>query len=91
MTKLKSVLATNVAVQKHASQFNENPGGSGIWPASLAVDGQKVCDRVDDTTVTLSGYDNYPWWQVDLGAVYDVTRINVYGRGDNTGYGTCAH
>ena len=41
-----------------------------VWPANNAVDGRKGCGHVTNTTVTLSGYAEYPWWQVDLEYVY---------------------
>lgn len=81
--------ATNVALHKRASQYEQNPSKDGTWPAGLAVNGKKECNSVTRSTVTLSGYSKYPWWQVDLGAIYDVNEINVYGRGDGVAPSTC--
>lgn len=78
-----------MALNKWASQYEQNPEEQGIWPARLAVDGKKECTRVNNTTVTVSGYSKYPWWLVDLGAIYDISRIVVYGRADGVGFGTC--
>ncbi|XP_052791678.1 uncharacterized protein LOC128225821 [Mya arenaria] len=74
--------ASNVALNKPAWQYTKDPG-AGFWSASNAVDGDKTCSPVDSHHFTLSGCGNPPWWQVDLGAVYNISRIKVYGRRDN--------
>ncbi|HJQ41122.1 MAG TPA: discoidin domain-containing protein, partial [Thermoanaerobaculia bacterium] len=49
------------------------------YPASRAVDGNPA-SVYGSINATLPGFQ--PWWQVDLGAVYPVDQINVYGRTD---------
>lgn len=74
----------NVALNKVTSQQQKIGYGPDIelWPSQNAVDGAKMCSTVTSSTVTLSGYSDSPWWQVDLGALYDIAFINVYGRTD---------
>jgi len=61
------ITAENVAREKSASQIST----FGNAVASLAVDGRyntESCTGVDTT---------HPWWAVDLGTVYDVSRVTV--------------
>ncbi|WAQ98569.1 hypothetical protein MAR_022942 [Mya arenaria] len=84
MKQYSFITGSNVALNKPAWQYTYNPdSNAGIWSASNAVDGDKTCSYVDSHHFTLSGYGKPPWWQVDLGAVYNISRIKVYGRKDN--------
>ena len=46
--------------------------------SSLAVDGDKTGSGSSVVTHTLEEEDS--WWRIDLGAVYDLTRIDIYNR-----------
>ncbi|XP_052794115.1 uncharacterized protein LOC128227522 [Mya arenaria] len=73
----------NLALNKNAMQYSQDPLPDGLWSAENAVDGDKTCTPVDSTHFTLSGRGNQPWWQVDLGIIYNIDRIKVYGRRDS--------
>lgn len=66
----------NVAFHKTTSQ---QPDGNYNKYSSRAVDGIYECNTSD---LAISGNAYYPWWQVDLGELYDITMIIVYGRSD---------
>lgn len=63
----------NVAAGKSATQSST---WSGIQ-ASLAVDGNTSGNYFSHTN-----YDPQAWWQVDLGAVYQIPQINIWNRTD---------
>ncbi len=67
----------NLAQGKPASQSSEYPQP---FPASLAVDG--VTPDVVSNNFSHSQYQGQPWWQVDLGSVQRIGRVNVWNRGD---------
>lgn len=46
--------------------------------ASLAIDGNNSGDGSINVTHTLE--EENAWWRVDLGATYDLTRIDIYNR-----------
>ena len=46
--------------------------------ASLAIDGDKTGSGSSLVTHTLEEEDS--WWRIDLGAVYDLTRIDIFNR-----------
>lgn len=71
-----SAQKTNVALNKPTTQSSLY---SESFPASRAVDGITT-GRNPDFTHTKDGTD--PWWQVDLGAVYDVEEIVIWNRTD---------
>jgi hypothetical protein len=48
--------------------------------ADRAVDGVATDAGQPDYAQTL--HERYPWWQVDLGAVYDVRELRLWDRGD---------
>ena len=49
--------------------------------AAKAIDGNKSGEYfVQSTTHTNS--ENYAWWQLDLGAMYDITKILIFNRTD---------
>jgi len=60
------ISAENVALNKPASQSSTFDDAV----ASLAVDG-----RYD--TESCTRLDTQPWWAVDLGTAYDVSRVTV--------------
>ncbi|MFI6879893.1 beta-N-acetylglucosaminidase domain-containing protein [Streptomyces sp. NPDC050400] len=66
-----------LALNKKAVQISDyNAGGTTPYGAAKAVDG----DRFDFSTT--SGKEAQPWWQVDLGAVAGLERIDLYNRTD---------
>lgn len=81
--------AENVALHKVTCQQQKIGYGPGIslWSSQNAVDGAKECSIEDSRKWTLSGYAIYPWWQVDLRALYDISYITIYGRADGGGIG----
>lgn len=75
---LVEIEPTNVALNKTAIQSTTDFGGS----ASRAVDGN-TSGRYGDRSVTHTrGAAGNHWWRVDLGAVYDISQINVFNRTD---------
>ncbi len=75
----RSNTITNLALGKSAKQSSTNHGGA----ASRAVDG-KTEGRYHYRSVTHTAPDSkkFPWWEVDLGAEYDLTQINLFNRTD---------
>jgi hypothetical protein len=67
----------NVARQGAATQSTEAWGGV---PA-LAIDGI-VDGRYDMGSVTHTGKEDNPWWELDLGADKPVDRLEIYNRRD---------
>ncbi|XP_053388792.1 uncharacterized protein LOC128551882 [Mercenaria mercenaria] len=61
----------------HYPATNQNA----IWSSEHAVDGKKNC-------VQPATYNDYsatavkaePWWQVDLGGLYNIKKVMVYGQ-----------
>ena len=70
------VARINVAYHKTATQ---SPDYTANDPASRAVDGN-VATGHGSMSVANYGYRN--WWMVDLGAVYPIDTVDVYGRTD---------
>ena len=67
--------ATNVALGKSSSQSSTTNNGL----SSKAVDGNT--NRVfSGGSVTQTLQENNPWWQVDLGRVYELDYIYIYNR-----------
>ncbi len=71
------VNGTNVARGKTATQSSTGFGG----PANRAVDGN-TSGAWGNRSVTHTNLDNQPWWQVDLGAAYDISEIKIFNRTD---------
>ncbi|MBD0836064.1 galactose-binding domain-containing protein [Aestuariibaculum suncheonense] len=70
----------NVALNKVATQSSTN----GSSEASRAVDGNTNGD-INNASVTHTQSSSQPWWEVDLGANYDVESVMVYNRTDCCG------
>ncbi|KAL4230214.1 hypothetical protein ACF0H5_010599 [Mactra antiquata] len=82
----------NVALNKNATQYDTyyDPGAGFNWTASLAVDGciadkPTIVECCSGSQPTGSADPNF--WQVDLGAVYAVGLLIIYGRTDLTNIG----
>ncbi len=67
----------NVALGKSAYQSSEAYGGK----ASRAIDGN-TDGNWSQGSVIHTGHEEQPYWEIDLRAVYDVTRIELYPRTD---------
>jgi hypothetical protein len=72
--------AENIAIGKKAYQGNEDslPYGS---DANKAIDGN-TDGRFIVGSITQTGEGYFLWWEIDLGAVYDVSKIVIWNRTD---------
>ncbi len=72
---------TNIALGKKARQSSDkyNQGA-----AANAVDGNKTGKWTFDSsnTITHTNDQKDPWWEVDLGATYDISKIEIWNRTD---------
>ncbi len=71
---------TNLALNQPATQSSNYNGGGAT--ADLAVDGNTSGNWWSQFSVSSTGWQSNPWWEVDLGGVKDITDINVYNRTD---------
>lgn len=71
----------NVARRKPAKQISRYSSGY----ASRAVDGNEKSNW-SARTMSHTGNETNPWWEVDLGAQYDIRKIEIWNRTD-PGYG----
>jgi len=89
LTPVPTLAPTSVSVLdlagKAASQHANKRPGSGwspfpSWcseePAAFAIDG--------DLSTCSCTYDHWPWWQVDLGDVYSITKVRITHQGGST-------
>ncbi|QDT35518.1 DUF1553 domain-containing protein [Thalassoglobus polymorphus] len=72
-----------VAVGKKATQSSTGYNGT----ANLAVDGNTDGDFFESKSTTHTNRDASPWWEVDLGATYQIDRISVWNRNDSPNIG----
>ncbi|NMC09413.1 MAG: hypothetical protein GYA39_00315 [Methanothrix sp.] len=70
----------NLALNRPASQSSTAEEWGGNWSASRGVDGIKTGNIFDGGFHT--EYEEGPWWQVDLGSVYDLSEARIYNRLD---------
>jgi RHS repeat-associated protein len=75
-----SSASTNLALGKPTTQSSTEWGGV----ASRAVDGN-TSGNWNDGSVTHTGTEGAPWWQVDLGSVQQLSDIKVWNRTDCCG------
>jgi|GEM_PF-1843542 len=73
--------STNISQGKTATQSG-NYDAANTYPASKAVDGSTATNSFNHTNPALQ-----PWWQVNLGSVFNVTSIEITHR---TGCAPCA-
>ncbi len=73
-------LNTNLALGKSASQSSDNNGSRG--QADAAVDGNSSDSDFwhPAASVTSTNYEASAWWEVDLGAVYDLTEVKLHNQ-----------
>jgi hypothetical protein len=74
---------TNVAQGNAATQSSTFPGYATAGAGS-AVDGN-TDGNFFDGSVTATGFDPNPWWQVDLGSTFTVNSITIWNRTDCCG------
>ncbi len=76
-----SAAVSNVAKGKVAKQSSTGqPNGL----ASLAVDGNtNGVWQNSNNTISHSGGETDPWWEVDLGGRYDISEIKIWNRTDD--------
>lgn len=80
----------NVALGKIATQSSDyyaagvgKPEHNGLRPASNAVDGDNDDDDFGNSkehVVSHTKHDFEAWWEVDLGASYNIEKIDIYTR-----------
>ena len=68
----------NLAQGRTASQSSEYTTS---YPAGLAVDGN-INGNLATGSVSHTGYQQYAWWQVDLGGVQQIDGIQIWNRTD---------
>ncbi|WP_417849548.1 DUF1553 domain-containing protein [Thalassoglobus sp.] len=73
-----------VAAGKKATQSSTGYNGT----ANLAVDGNTDGDFFEAKSTTHTNRDASPWWEVDLGATYQIDRISVWNRSDSPNIGS---
>lgn len=72
----------NLALNKSASQSSTFPTSASSSAASLAVDGNRDGNYVTGKSVTNTLLERQPWWQVDLGQIFNIERVDIYNRTD---------
>jgi len=72
----------NAAFNKIATQSSSGSGGASGGVAGRAVDGNTDGIYVNES-VSHTGEEAQPWWQVDLGVVENISTINIFNRTDN--------
>jgi len=75
----------NLALEKSAEQSSTYGDGS----ASIAVDGNTTGDSpwtVNATIQHTNSGEFQPWWQVDLGDVYQIEKINIFNRNSENSF-----
>jgi hypothetical protein len=70
----------NLALSGTATQSSDYSGGGA--DANLAIDGNTSGNWYLDFSVSSTSWEVQPWWQVDLGDVYNIEEINVWNRTD---------
>jgi hypothetical protein len=70
--------ATNVAVGKASSQSSTSSGGV----SGRAVDGNPNANWAG-SSCTHTDSETNPWWVVDLGESYDISKVVIYNRNPN--------
>jgi Tfp pilus assembly protein PilV len=79
-TPSPSPIPTNIALSKPVIQISTLAAAENPIP-ERAVDGNTNGNYYAGSVTHTNSHAN-AWWQVDLGAVYDITQINIYNRTD---------
>ncbi len=69
--------SSNLALNKTATQSSTSAA-----PASKAVDGNTGGNFWLDNSTSATGWENQPWWELDLGEVSAISDIEIWGRTD---------
>lgn len=77
-TAAPASFSENIAKGKQCKASSVSFGGA----ASRAVDGN-TNGAYSNNSCTHTNDENNPWWEVDLGAVYDISRIVIWNRTDD--------
>ncbi|MEM6802910.1 MAG: PQQ-dependent sugar dehydrogenase, partial [Bacteroidota bacterium] len=72
---------TNVSLRKTATQSSTYNSNSYNFDANNALDGNTTGDDAANT-ITHTNNELHAWWEVDLGAVYSLSGINLWNRVD---------
>ena len=82
------VPSQNFALGKTTQQSSTYSNGYGLYPASLAVDGNKKTNarNGDQPQCAHTNGGDRNWWRVDFGEKVPVARISITNRGD-----CCSH
>lgn len=75
----------NIALNKIAKQSSTLEHGGYRWEASFVLDGNANFSNDCQCCSLTTGYET-PWLEVDLGSIYNIGRIDVYGRPDVSYY-----
>lgn len=75
---LPEIPLANLALGKPAAQSSTAYGGL----ASRAVDGNEWGDHARKKSVSHTALQRQPFWEVDLGKVYDLSRVVLFNRTD---------
>ena len=73
-------VGTNIAFEKRTKQSSQEHSRH----SEFAVDGD-FSTNVHTANCAHTEFENQPWWVVDLGRIYTVTQVVVYGRTDCCG------
>ncbi|MFK7771214.1 MAG: lectin-like protein [Saprospiraceae bacterium] len=68
----------NLALNQPSSQSGTQQNGN----ASLANDGNTDGDFWSTFSVAITNWQKTPWWEVDLGAVYQLSEVQIFNRTD---------
>jgi hypothetical protein len=80
----------NLALNKFATQSSVYTASLSPAVASRAVDGNVSGNWYTQSIAATAGNEDNPWWKVDLGQVYDIGEIKLYGR-DGSGWTRLAY
>ncbi len=72
---------TNLALGKTAIQ-SSTYGSPNLGQASNAVDGNTDGNRNAESITHTDNVETPTWWRVDLGAAYNISKIDIYNRTD---------
>ena len=75
---------TNVALNKATTSSGQFTGDAVAYSADNGVNGIIQMDGVSGATVGdltyMSACDGSAWWQVDLGGIYNISRVVLFNR-----------
>lgn len=74
-----SAADTNLALTGTASQSSTAHSGG----ASRAIDGDTTGTYNQGSVTHTDGSSAYDWWEVDLGSIYNISKIDIFNRTDN--------